>query len=71
MLRYGNARDLVLGLEVVLPDGQIWDGLRALRKDNTGYDLKQSLIGAEGTLGFITAAVLKLFPCPRAKATRI
>jgi FAD/FMN-containing dehydrogenase len=68
VLRYGNARDLVLGLEVVLPDGRIWDGLRALRKDNTGYDLKQLFIGAEGTLGIITAAVLKLFPRPRAVA---
>jgi FAD/FMN-containing dehydrogenase len=71
VLRYGNARDLVLGLEVVLPDGQIWDGLRALRKDNTGYDLKQLFVGAEGTLGIITAAVLKLFPLPRAKATAL
>jgi len=62
VLRYGNARDLVLGLEVVLPDGRIWNGLRGLRKDNTGYDLKQLFIGAEGTLGVITAAVLKLFP---------
>jgi FAD/FMN-containing dehydrogenase len=62
VLRYGNARDLVLGLEVVLPDGRIWDGLRALRKDNTGYDLKHLFIGAEGTLGVITAAVVKLFP---------
>jgi FAD/FMN-containing dehydrogenase len=60
--RYGNMRDLVLGLEVVLPDGRIWNGLRALRKDNTGYDLKQMFIGAEGTLGVITGAVLKLFP---------
>ena len=64
VLRYGNARDLVLGLEVVLPDGRIWNGLRGLRKDNTGYDLKQLFIGSEGTLGIITAAVLKLFPLP-------
>ncbi len=69
VLRYGNARDMVLGLEVVLPDGRIWNGLRGLRKDNTGYDLKQLFIGAEGTLGLITAAVLKLFPRPRATAT--
>lgn len=69
VLRYGNARELVLGLEVVLPDGQIWDGLRALRKDNTGYDLKQLFIGAEGTLGIVTAASLKLFPRLRASAT--
>jgi len=65
VLRYGNARDLALGIEVVLPDGQVWDGLRGLRKDNTGYDLKQLFIGGEGTLGIITAAVLKLFPRPR------
>ena len=71
VLRYGNARDLVLGLEVVLPDGQIWDGLRGLRKDNTGYDLKQLFIGAEGTLGVITAAVLKLYPQPQARATAL
>ena len=69
VLRYGSARDLVLGLEVVLPDGRIWHGLRRLRKDNTGYDLKQLFLGAEGTLGIITAAVLKLFPRPRASAT--
>jgi D-lactate dehydrogenase (cytochrome) len=65
VLRYGNTRDLTLGLEVVLPDGRIWDGLRGLRKDNTGYDLKQLFIGGEGTLGIITAATLKLFPKPR------
>ena len=65
MLRYGSARDLVLGLEVVLPDGQVLDRLRGLRKDNTGYDLKHLFIGAEGTLGVITAAVLKLFPRPQ------
>ena len=64
-LRYGNARDLVLGLEVVLPDGQIWSGLRRLRKDNTGYCLRQLFVGAEGTLGIITTAVLKLVPQPR------
>ena len=67
VLRYGNARELVLGLEVVLADGSIWDGLRGLRKDNTGYDLKHLFIGAEGTLGVITAAVLKLFPLPVAR----
>ena len=65
VLAYGNARDLVLGLEVVLPDGRIWHGLRSLRKDNTGYDLKHLFIGAEGTLGVITAASLKLYPRPR------
>ncbi len=69
VLRYGNARDQVLGLEAVLPDGRVWDGLRGLRKDNTGYDLKQLFIGAEGTLGIITAAVLKLHPKPTAAAT--
>src|SRR5437773_11645254 len=69
VLRYGNARELVLGLEVVLADGRTWNGLRGLRKDNTGYDLKHLFIGAEGTLGIITAAVLKLFPRPRLLAT--
>jgi FAD/FMN-containing dehydrogenase len=69
VLRYGNARDQVLGLEAVLPDGRVWHGLRGLRKDNTGYDLKQLFIGAEGTLGVITAAVLKLHPKPTAAAT--
>ncbi|MBB2963334.1 FAD-binding oxidoreductase [Methylobacterium sp. R2-1] len=68
-LRYGNARAMALGLEVVLPDGQVWDGLRGLRKDATGYDLKQLFIGAEGTLGIITAAVLRLLPRPRDAAT--
>ena len=62
VLRYGNTRDLVLGIEAVLPNGEIWNGLKRLRKDNTGYDLKQLLIGAEGTLGVVTAAALKLFP---------
>src|SRR5690242_7369580 len=65
VLRYGNTRELTLGVEVVLPDGQVWDGLRGLRKDNTGYDLKQLFIGGEGTLGIITAATVKLFPKPR------
>jgi FAD/FMN-containing dehydrogenase len=69
VLRYGNAREQVLGLEVVLPDGRVWHGLRALRKDNTGYDLKQIFLGAEGTLGVITAAVLKLHPKPSAQVT--
>jgi FAD/FMN-containing dehydrogenase len=64
-VRFGNARDLVLGLEVVLPDGAIWNGLRRLRKDNTGYCLRQLFVGAEGTLGIITAAVLKMVPRPR------
>ncbi len=71
VLRYGTARELVLGLEVVLPDGRIFDGLRALRKDNTGYDLKQLFIGAEGTLGFISAATCKLYPRPRGVATAL
>ncbi|NJD25420.1 MAG: FAD-binding oxidoreductase [Betaproteobacteria bacterium] len=69
VLRYGNTRDLTLGLEVVLPDGQVWDGMRGLRKDNTGYDLKHLFIGAEGTLGIITGAVLKLFPLPGTQTT--
>ena len=69
VLRYGTMRELTLGLEVVLPDGRIWNGLRGLRKDNTGYDLKQLFIGAEGTLGVITAAVLKLFPAARSRST--
>lgn len=71
VLRYGNARDLVLGLEVVLPDGRVWNGLRRLRKDNTGYDLKHLFMGSEGTLGVITAAVLKLFPLPKTRATAL
>jgi FAD/FMN-containing dehydrogenase len=68
VLRYGPMRDLVLGLEVVLPDGRVLNGLRALRKDNTGYALKQLFIGAEGTLGIVTASVLKLFAPPRSSA---
>ncbi|HBC54153.1 MAG TPA: hydroxyacid dehydrogenase [Alphaproteobacteria bacterium] len=71
VLRYGNMRDLVLGIEAVLPDGRIWNGLRGLRKDNTGYDLKQLFIGGEGTLGIVTAAVCKLFPRPRTVATAL
>jgi FAD/FMN-containing dehydrogenase len=69
VIRYGMMREQVLGLEVVLADGSVWNGLRGLRKDNTGYDLKQLFIGAEGTLGIVTAAVLKLFPQPRTRAT--
>lgn len=71
VVRYGNARDLALGLEVVLPDGQIWQGLRGLRKDNSGYALKDLFIGAEGTLGIITAATLKLFPAIHERATAV
>lgn len=69
VLRYGNMRDLVLGLEVVLPSGEIWNGLKSLRKDNTGYDLKHLFIGGEGTLGIVTGAALKLFPRPRERVT--
>lgn len=71
VLRYGNARDLCLGLEAVLPDGSIWRGLKRLRKDNTGYDLKNLLIGAEGSLGVITAASLKLVPVPAQEGAAI
>jgi D-lactate dehydrogenase (cytochrome) len=71
VLRYGNARELCLGLEVVTAQGDIWNGLRGLRKDNTGYDLRDLYIGAEGTLGIITAAVLRLFPQPRAQVTAL
>jgi len=71
VLRFGTTRNLILGLEAVLPNGEIWNGLKRLRKDNTGYDLKHLLIGAEGTLGVITAASLKLFPLPASTATAI
>ena len=71
VLRYGTMRGLVLGLEAVLPGGEIWNGLRRLRKDNTGYDLKQLLIGAEGTLGVVTAAALKLYPVLASRAVAI
>ena len=71
MLRYGNARELCLGLEVVTADGQVWDGLSGLRKDNTGYDLRDLFIGSEGTLGVITAATLKLQPRPAATGTAL
>lgn len=71
VLRYGVMRDLVLGLEVVLPDGRIWNGLRSLRKNNTGYDIKHMFIGAEGTLGIVTGAVVKLFPRPRQVETAL
>lgn len=71
VLRYGMMRDLVLGVEVVLPDGRVWDGLRPLRKDNTGYDLKQLFVGAEGTLGIVTAAVLRMVPDTPRRATAL
>jgi FAD/FMN-containing dehydrogenase len=71
VLRYGMMRDLVLGIEAVLPDGRVFCGLKGLRKDNTGYDLKQLFIGAEGTLGVVTAATLKLFPRPAARQTAL
>lgn len=71
VLRYGNARELCLGLEAVLPDGRIWNGLKRLRKDNTGYDLRNLLVGAEGTLGVITAASLRLFPQPGETGTAV
>jgi len=71
VLRYGNTRELCLGLEVVTPQGEVWDGLRGLRKDNTGYDLRDLFIGAEGTLGIITAAVMKLHPQPAARVTAL
>ncbi len=69
VVRYGNARDLCLGLEVVTAQGEVWDGLTGLRKDNTGYDLRDLFIGSEGTLGIITAATLKLYPQPLARLT--
>ncbi|MEN3291654.1 MAG: hypothetical protein V7642_907 [Burkholderiales bacterium] len=71
VLRYGNARELALGLEVVTAEGRIWNGLRGLRKDNTGYDLRDLYIGSEGTLGVITAATLKLYPLPAAQRTAL
>lgn len=71
VLRYGNARELCLGLEVVTPGGEVWDGLRGLRKDNTGYDLRDLYVGSEGTLGIITAATLKLYPLPAARMTAL
>src|SRR5690554_1211167 len=71
VLRYGNARALTLGLEVVTPQGEIWNGLRGLRKDNTGYDLRDLYVGSEGTLGIITAATLGLYPLPVAQCTAL
>ncbi|NWH83176.1 D2HDH protein, partial [Piaya cayana] len=67
VLAYGNTRELCLGVEVVLPTGEILNDLRYVKKDNTGYDLKDLFVGAEGTLGVITAAVMKLFPLPKGK----
>ena len=69
VVRYGNARELCLGLEVVTAQGEIWDGLSGLRKDNTGYDLRHLFIGSEGTLGVITAATMKLYPAARRQLT--
>ena len=69
VLRYGNARELCLGLEVVTPQGEIWEGTSGLRKDNTGYDLRDLIVGSEGTLGIITAATMKLYPLPAARLT--
>lgn len=71
MLRYGNTRDLVLGIEVVLADGTVLNILRGLRKDNTGYDLKHLFMASEGTLGVITRAVVKLFPLPKVRFTAL
>lgn len=71
VLRFGNARELCLGLEVVTAEGEVWDGLSGLRKDNTGYDLRDLYVGSEGTLGIITAATLKLFPQPAAVTTAL
>lgn len=71
VISYGNTRDMVLGLEVVTPSGEIWNGLRRLKKDNTGYDLRDLFIGAEGTLGIITAAVVKLFPKPKGRVAAL
>src|SRR6185437_9454988 len=71
VLAFGNARELCLGVEAVLADGRLYRGLNALKKDNTGYDLKDLLVGAEGTLGIITAATLKLFPLPEAHETAL
>src|SRR6185295_9813034 len=71
VLRYGNARELCLGLEVVTATGEIWHGLSGLRKDNTGYDLRDLFIGSEGTLGIITAATMKLYPQPKERLTAL
>src|SRR5205085_10240033 len=69
VLRYGNMRELTLGLEVVTPQGEVWEGTSGLRKDNTGYDLRDLFVGSEGTLGVITAATMKLYPLPAARLT--